>query len=306
MANRWKTMGTGHARGVWPVLLVLLAAVLVPTACVLWFMNAAMRNESLAVRQKLTDIYQADASEIQESLEQYFLSKVEALQKLQDSPSPQVFADCVRGGLADSVIIFDDAGKLAYPTTEISVAARPGELSDQWQQAQELEFKLTDNNKAGLAYAKIAKETNDINEKASALQAQVRCLLKAGHKPLALLILTSKLIGEDLRLARHSHGRMIAPSAMLLALQLEDNRESSEFTTLAQRLAGRLNNYAGPLMTSSQRRFLIRQLMEIYPQAGVQIMLKAEDLAAGYLQAKPSGADPSRILPANLLGSDLL
>ncbi len=155
MANRWKTMGTGHARGVWPVLLVLLAAVLVPTACILWFMNAAMRNETLAVRQKLTDIYQADAREIQESLERYFLSKVEALQKLQDSPSPQVFADCVRGGLADSVIISDDVGKLAYPTTEISVAARPGELPDQWPQAQQLEFSLAEYDKAGLEYAKL-------------------------------------------------------------------------------------------------------------------------------------------------------
>jgi hypothetical protein len=45
----------GQGRGVWPVLAVLLAAVVVPAACVLWFMNVAMRNERLAVRQKLTD-----------------------------------------------------------------------------------------------------------------------------------------------------------------------------------------------------------------------------------------------------------
>ncbi len=98
--------------------LILVAAVLVPTACVLWFMNAAMRNETLAVRQKLTDIYQADAREIQKSLEQYFSAELTALEELADSPAPQLFADCVRTGLADSVIIFDDAGKLAYPTTK--------------------------------------------------------------------------------------------------------------------------------------------------------------------------------------------
>ncbi len=177
MANRWKTMGTGHARGVWPVLLVLLAAVLVPTACVLWFMNAAMRNEQLAVRQKLADIYQADAGEIQKSLEQYFSAKLTALEELADSPAPQLFADCVQTGLADSVIIFDKAGKPAYPTTTSRVAPQAVELSDQWQQAQEFEFSLAEYDKAGLEYAKIAQKATDVSLKARALHAKGSCLV---------------------------------------------------------------------------------------------------------------------------------
>jgi hypothetical protein len=45
MFGRGTHLGTGHALGgAWPVMLILLAAALVPAGCVLWFMNAAMRN----------------------------------------------------------------------------------------------------------------------------------------------------------------------------------------------------------------------------------------------------------------------
>ncbi len=54
MANR--NFMADRGSGVWLVLFMLLAAVVVPTACVLWFMNAAVRNERLAVRQKLQDV----------------------------------------------------------------------------------------------------------------------------------------------------------------------------------------------------------------------------------------------------------
>ena len=52
-------IGAGEQRGSgnWLALTVLVAAVLVPTSCVLWFLSQAVRNEHLAVRQKLADIY---------------------------------------------------------------------------------------------------------------------------------------------------------------------------------------------------------------------------------------------------------
>ncbi len=293
-------MSIGQGWGGWPVLLVLLAAVLVPTACVLWFMNAAMRNETLAVRQKLTDIYQADASEIQKSLEQYFSAKLTALEELADSPAPQLFADCVRTGLADSVIIFDDAGKLAYPTTKSTILAQSAELSHQWQQAQELEFRLAENDKAADAYATIAADAPNENIKAMALQAQARCLVKAGQKEKAFAILSEQLAEPTLENARDAHGRLIGPNATLLALQLIHDEASDEFGVLAEEFVKQLNDYSGPQIPSSQRRFLMRELLGIYPQADVRVMLEAEKLAAHYLQAKPPPAESFRILPAKL------
>jgi hypothetical protein len=49
---------SGRAHDLRPVLLLSLA-VLVPTACLLWFMNVAMQNESLALRQRLAEAYLA-------------------------------------------------------------------------------------------------------------------------------------------------------------------------------------------------------------------------------------------------------
>jgi hypothetical protein len=49
--------GTGGEARLWPVLLLLLAVVLVPTACLLWLMTVAIRNERLAVRQRLGEAY---------------------------------------------------------------------------------------------------------------------------------------------------------------------------------------------------------------------------------------------------------
>ena len=57
------------------MLLVLLLAVLVPTACVLWFMTAAMRNVHLVVRQRLADAYRQRLVEARKLLEGHFSDK---------------------------------------------------------------------------------------------------------------------------------------------------------------------------------------------------------------------------------------
>ena len=41
------------------MVLLLAIAVILPTVCLLWFMSQAVKNERLAVKQKLTDIYHA-------------------------------------------------------------------------------------------------------------------------------------------------------------------------------------------------------------------------------------------------------
>ncbi|MCE5341730.1 MAG: HAMP domain-containing histidine kinase [Planctomycetaceae bacterium] len=46
------------------VILLLAIAVILPTACLLWFMTQAVRNERLAIRQKLIDSYTARGQEI--------------------------------------------------------------------------------------------------------------------------------------------------------------------------------------------------------------------------------------------------
>ena len=84
---RTQTTSAGRHAGLWPVLLILLAAVLVPTGCVLWFMNAAMRSERLAVRQRLMDVYQEQALAAQRRLQAFWSERTAGSDSLAVSSS---------------------------------------------------------------------------------------------------------------------------------------------------------------------------------------------------------------------------
>ena len=105
---------TGHDAKSWPVLLPLLVVVLVPTVGVLWFMSQAMQNERLAVRQKLSDVYQAQLLGLQRELQLYWQARSTELDVQDpDLPGSRVFAERVRDGLADSVVVYDSTGRPA-------------------------------------------------------------------------------------------------------------------------------------------------------------------------------------------------
>ena len=53
---------------IWPLLLLMAAIVILPTVCLLWFMTQAVRNERLAVKQKLIEICQTQCDEINQQM----------------------------------------------------------------------------------------------------------------------------------------------------------------------------------------------------------------------------------------------
>jgi hypothetical protein len=100
------------------VILLLVAAVILPTVCLLWFMTQAVRNERLAVQQRLVDWYTKQA--------QYFFAEVPDLyfdgiaEHLHSYPAAEtdrffgtfaVGADCSFKGM----LIYDTGGQLVYP-----------------------------------------------------------------------------------------------------------------------------------------------------------------------------------------------
>src|ERR1043166_7848228 len=83
--------------------LLLLLVVLAPSACLLWFMNQAVKNERLAVRQKLVDAYREHLVVAQQRLEGYWSKRADDLESQLDRFSPaEVFAKEVREGTADA------------------------------------------------------------------------------------------------------------------------------------------------------------------------------------------------------------
>ena len=87
----------------WPMLALLLLVVLVAIGCVLWFMGEAMRNERMAVREKLAEAYRGQLALVRSQIDERWKQWLARLDDLESSPSG--FARGVREGLADSVII---------------------------------------------------------------------------------------------------------------------------------------------------------------------------------------------------------
>ena len=289
------------------VLLLLLAVTLIPTACILYFLGVAVRSERLAVRQRLTDAYHAQLEAAQREIDAWCRGKLDVLAttaKTDESPA-ELFAALVEPGTFDSAIVYGAAGDIAYP-----IETRPVLQSDQpamspWTEAQSLERDGRGED-AAAAYKAVAEEADNTNLAARALQAQARCLARAGRTEEAIAILGETLADEKYRGARDASGRLIAPSALLRAVQLaHDARNAEKYYRIWDRLSDELRDYGGPVMPSSQRRFLMRELQNL----PVDMLpgdlpsfetLPAEDLAAEVVEAgvtQPASAalEPSAV-----------
>jgi len=294
----WSSTGANPGRGMWPVLLLLLAAVVMPTACVLWFMNEAVRNERLAVRQKLADAYRPQLAGVAGRLDAPWKEKAEALSKAQAGSAPAAtFARLVADGVCDGALIYDAAGRLLYPANPAPGAGGPEPQADEWQQASRMEYEVSDPASAAVAYGKIAEQADDVNVAARALQAQARCLARAGQKEAALNVLAVTLADPKYRDAKDGRGRFIVPGAQLFALELTADQQNSGYKSTLEALARRLNDYGDPVLPAAQRLFLMRQLKESGGGRTDFPMLAAEELAAEYVAGSPSELEPLVLLP---------
>lgn len=80
------------------VILLLAAAVILPTVCLLWFMNQVVKNERLAVRSKLVDVYQ----------KQYEVA-------LQNHLDDTYIGLNISMSAAEGILIYGPDGKLTFP-----------------------------------------------------------------------------------------------------------------------------------------------------------------------------------------------
>ncbi len=295
----------GHDWGVWPVLGVMLLAICIPTGCVLWFMNRAIINERLAVRQRLTNVYQQRIDDARQLLADHWQAKADALAIDSNAPPTELFAKLIASGAAESVIILDENGDPAYPKLTIDRQDAAPQNAELWSQAEELEYELAKPEKAAEAYAKIAAATKDVSTKARALGAQARCLIKTGQNTEALKLLTQTLGEKQFAAATYADGRLIAPGAQLLGLELLGDANTAQYQQLTSLLAKRLNDYSGPPMPASQRRFLMLRLTAISKDAPDFPTLRAEQLAAEYLE-NVTVADTEPLQLGRVGQSDLL
>jgi len=231
----------------WPMLALLLLVVLVAIGCVLWFMREAMRNERMAVREKLAEAYRGHLALVQAQASEQWSRRLDRV----DGPEPGAarFERCVREGLADSAICFDEQGRAVYPR----------------------QLQLTETG---------------VVESAEALQSDLRSLVKDGKTNEVVRLVLEKFAAPDSASAVDALGRSVTANAELFALELLAGKADPRFKQIAGRLRDRVTDYAMDVLPSAQRRFLMHELQQLNPGAEFPT-LAAEDLAARYLEANP-------------------
>ena len=283
--------GTGYFRTEWPVLL-LLAAVLLPTACVLWLMNEAIANQRLLVRQKLADSYRSQLSLVRDRLDAEWAAKASALDAAETEGA--AFSRIVSSGLADSAIILDSSGAAVYPSQVRAPTIDPTLTDPVWTRARRLEE--SDPRAAVSAYSAIAQTPGDLAATARAWQAAARCLVQSGSGEAAAELVLQRLTGS----ATDLQGRSIQADALLMAIHFV-KPGNPQFVPTIRRLRNLLLNYSSPNMPSTQRIFIIKEMRSMkLPAEWLNFpALPAEELAEEFLDAEPKPRpDPALRLSA--------
>jgi signal transduction histidine kinase len=107
-------------------LFVLLGlVVLVPTACLLWFMNEAVAVQSAAARQSILDAYRGQLRLVRARIDVHWRAYAARLQRNGDPE--QNFARLVLDDAAEGVVLLDSDGGLVYPQLVASLGQKVGQ-----------------------------------------------------------------------------------------------------------------------------------------------------------------------------------
>ena len=227
---------------------VLLIAVVVPSACVLWFMNEAVEHQAAATRQAVADAYRGQLRLVRARLASAWQTRAQAL-NAEGTPNAAVaFKGLVAGGAADSVIVLGNARAPAYPA---------------------------------LLQADVQPMDPAASEEQRLGQAAVRDLVRAGQIGAAIDAIGSLLRSRSALHGTDAQGRLLAASARLLLINLVGPGERRRAIEI-QRLAAMVNDYRVPL-PSAQRVFLMEQLRSLDPQTSSPTF-DAEQLALTFLE----------------------
>jgi signal transduction histidine kinase len=237
----------GFDRSNWLVPLFLILGVLLPTGCVLWFMNDAATSQAAAARQSVTEAYRNQLPLLRDRVEAYWQTRAADLGSQAGMGTPADFAHAVKSGLADSIIYLGANGVPVYPLPAPAFHPDP-------QSRTELR----------------------------AAQAQIQDLVRGGKKDAALLDIQNQFISGPFARATDSQGRLIAADEQLFALHLMP-RSDRRFAPALERLVALVNDYEHVTMLPAQRLFLMDEIRTLDPDSEFPT-IEAERLAAQYLE----------------------
>ncbi len=298
------------------VILLLAVAVILPTLCLLWFMNSAVKNERLAVRQRLVNSYAESLAKLKEYNEDIWL-------KLTDVPA-QILSDGAPGFLkaivrtqnygkgdydhGDAVLVYDANGVMLYPVLKDYEPDAADVNESLWQ----LEFVDGDYAAAALEYRRIADKSEDETTKLCAQIAVVRNLKKAGDMAVALKE-CDRIVDA---VGPHDVRRFnLLMQLRIMQIRLSRDAGSSDYPDLVKRFIEQaseytdIRDYASPRsdsvsLPSVSRIFFLRKAVEFARDSTLniapdKIQLAEELLAAELLSLEMADKYPDASLVAD-------
>ncbi len=292
--------------------MLLAIAVILPTVCLLWFMNQAVKNERLAVRQKLSVVYKKRLEIFSERVDELWSARLDVIeQQGAVEYQPVNIFDWFVGqhsgsddpNICNAVIIYDSSGRLLYPLTG---GQDPGEFPSEFNIAWNAEFISEDLVQAIQLYDQFIDLPDDgYYVHYSALLGKIRCLRKLGQIENAIDLCRQMAYGQIFENISASSIALIAKARILLVNLKEQTQEGLKPSDL-EKLISSVINYTPDrgddflLMPSGTRIFLLRRALEITgnsefaeelrPQIlRAKELLSAEELSAAFLETYYKG-----------------
>ena len=175
------------------IVLLLAVAVILPTVCLLWFMSQAVKNERLAVRQKLIDAYTKRAQDLfvpyadiyWDSAESHLRSQVDAFSEYSEHIG-LLAENITHRKMFAAVVIYDDQEQLQYPLS--SAQTHNASSQDAIAPAWKLEFNEGNYADALKEYGRIAKDSTIPHIAYECKMGMVRCLSKQSKSEEAMKV----------------------------------------------------------------------------------------------------------------------
>lgn len=261
----------------------MAVVVLLPAATVLWLTGVAVRNERSAMREQLRETYVIQLQRAAATVDGHWgRIRNRVVELVSHHESGELFRECVRAEIADSVLVIGAGGEPVYPA--FNPILLPWSMNQAaWQAAEELEFVDGDNQTAFEAYSVIAGVEPDSNAGWLARLACARCLCRLGKIDEAITVLQteaevpgasspgtppenppSKASPADTRV----RDTWLDAQLRLVELMKGRQRYVDQMLDVQERLQSALMDYSQPI-ESGQRLFAMDRYRTLFPEAPV-------------------------------------
>ncbi len=277
-------------------MLLLAIAVVLPTVCLLWFMNQAVKNVQLAARQKLINLYEGKLKDAVAEANEIWTARTDLVRQADQNPAKS-FVEFALGygdnkqpdGLVNNLVsiaadsnegkpragilmTYDNAGKLLYPIADAQ-QAEPN-LPEEFQEAWAFEFVEKDFKRAQEAYMLMADAAQDEYVWRTAKIGQARCEMGRGRTKLAggMYYHDAAYDRTDANMSPASVSLAARARVTVASLEQQHNpRNTAELTRLLQTAA----KYAADEpsaslflpMDSGTRLFVLEKALELIEQS---------------------------------------